>query len=281
MRFATYYDEEALRVGVVENDRVVPFLGDVVSSMGQLIEGGLEAAEQLAVDERSARPLSEVRLGPAVPVPRNIVCVGKNYPLHAVEEGADVPLFPLLFGKHTSTVNGPTDPIEWDPGYTDQVDWEAELVVVIGKSARRVSAGDALDHVFGYTAANDVSSREIQFGDGQWLRGKSLETFMPIGPVLVTPYELGDPQSLDLECRVNGVVKQSGNTAQMYHPVANVISYCSQAFTLLPGDVILTGTPAGVGVFRDPPEFLSDGDVVEVEIEGIGTLRNACLATRV
>lgn len=278
MRIATYYEGNTLRLGAVIEDVVAPF-SESPESMMALISSGRDP-ESLVLDRSNEQPLREVRFGPSVPTPLNIVCVGKNYPLHAEEEGADVPETPLLFGKHTSTVTGPADNIVWDPEYTSQVDWEVELTVVIGKAARNVSIDDALSHVFGYTVANDVSARDIQFGDGQWLRGKSLETFMPIGPVIVTPSELGDPQALDVECRVNGIVKQSGNTSQMYHPIANIISFCSQAFTLQPGDIILTGTPAGVGVFRDPPEFLRHGDVMETEIQGIGVLRNECVAVR-
>lgn len=274
MRLATFHDDDRLRVGVVSDNQITPFTDDPTPvTIRDLIE--MESLPLL--DHTAARPLPSVRLGPAVPEPRNILCVGKNYPMHAAEEGTEVPPVPLLFGKHTSAVCGPSDAIEWDPAYTSQVDWEVELAVVIGKDARRVAVADALDVVFAYTAANDVSARDLQFGDGQWHRGKSLETFLPIGPVLVTPDELGDPQTLDLECRVNNVVKQAGNTAQMFYSIAEVISFASQAFTLRAGDIILTGTPDGVGVFREPPEFLKDGDVVKVEIESIGVLSNACI----
>jgi 2-keto-4-pentenoate hydratase/2-oxohepta-3-ene-1,7-dioic acid hydratase in catechol pathway len=277
VRFATYYDDNGhQRCGVATAGSLVPFT-DAVESPHELIEMGIEAATMLPLAHEMALPLSDARIGPSVPEPRNIICVGRNYPLHAAEEGVDIPEVPLLFSKHTSTIRGPFDHIEWDASLTRQVDWEAEMGVVIGRPTRRVSAEDALDYVFGYTACNDVSARDIQFSDGQWLRGKSLDSFLPTGPVIVSPDEVGDPQSLALECRVNGVVKQTSSTAEMYHSVAEIISFCSQSFTLLPGDLILTGTPGGVGVFRDPPEFLSHGDVVEVEIERIGLLRNECL----
>ena len=148
--------------------------------------------------------------------------------------------------------------------------------MVIGRTARRVSRENALDHVFGYTCLNDVSARDLQFGDGQWVRGKSLDTFCPMGPALVTADEIGDPQRLAISCTVDGEVVQSSTTAMMYFGVAEIISYCSRSFTLEPGDVIATGTPAGVGVFREPPRFLGDGDRVAVEIERIGRLENVC-----
>ena len=162
------------------------------------------------------------------------------------------------------------------PELTAQVDYEAELAVVIGRTARRVSEADALDYVLGYTCLNDVSARDLQFGDGQWARGKSLDTFCPMGPALVTADEIPDPQDLDISCCVGDRIVQSANTSQMYFGVAAIISYCSQSFSLEPGDVIATGTPGGVGIFRDPPVLLADGDEVTVEIEGVGRLRNTC-----
>ena len=165
--------------------------------------------------------------------------------------------------------------VRWDPGLSQQVDYEAELAAVIGRRARRVSVADALDYVLGYTCLNDVSARDIQFGDGQWVRGKSLER-LPDGPVLVTSDEIPDPQALPISCSVNGELLQDGNTSQMYFGVAEIISYCSQSFSLEPGDVISTGTPSGVEVFRKPPRFLGAADVMVVEIEGIGRLENVC-----
>ena len=181
-----------------------------------------------------------------------------------------------MFSKWPSSVVGHRAEVRWDPALTAQVDYEAELAVVIGRTARRVSESAALDYVLGYTCLNDVSARDLQFGDGQWVRGKSLDTFCPMGPVLVTADEIPDPQTLDIACRVNGERVQSANTRQMYFGVAAIISYCSQSFSLEPGDVIATGTPGGVGIFRDPPVLLGDGDEVVVEIERIGRLVNTC-----
>ena len=166
--------------------------------------------------------------------------------------------------------------IAWSAALTAQVDYEAELAVVIGRRARNISASEALDHVLGYSCLNDVSARDLQVRDGQWTRAKGLDTFCPMGPWVVTADEIPDPGALRVRCRVNGEDRQDASTGQLVHGVAELIAYCSQAFTLEPGDVIATGTPGGVGAFRDPPVFLADGDTVEVEIDRIGTLTNRC-----
>jgi 2,4-didehydro-3-deoxy-L-rhamnonate hydrolase len=230
--------------------------------------------------ERDGRPLDEAALLAPVPRPGKVVAIGRNYKDHAAESGSEPPPAPLIFSKWPSSVIGPGAEIRWDPALTSQVDYEAELGVVIGRTARRVSEADALDYVLGYTCVDDVSARDLQFGDGQWVRGKSLDTFCPMGPVLVTTDEIPDPQALAIACYVNGRTLQQASTADMYFGVATIISHCSQAFTLEPGDVIATGTPAGVGVFRDPPILLGDGDEVVVEIEGIGRLVNTCRVER-
>lgn len=204
------------------------------------------------------------------------MCIGQNYREHAEEQDKEAPAEPAIFLKHTASVTNPNATIAWDPAYATQVDYEAELAVVIGRTARNVTEADALSHVFGYTCLNDVTARDLQFGDLQWARGKSLDTFCPMGPVLVTPDEIGDPQSLTVKCLLNGTVVQEASTAVMYHSVARIIAHCSRAFTLRPGDVIATGTPGGVGIFRDPPLLLGDGDEVVVEIEKIGRLSNRC-----
>ena len=209
----------------------------------------------------------------AIPRPGKIVCVGLNYRDHAAEGGMDLPKAPLLFAKWANTLIGDGDAIVLPPE-SKQVDYEAELGVVIGAKAKRVSEGDALDHVAGYICVNDVSARDLQFADGQWTRGKSPDTFCPVGPRLVPREEIADPQALAIRCLVNGQVLQDSSTAQMIFSVAEIIAYTSQIITLEPGDLIATGTPAGVGVFRDPKVLLSDGDEVAVEIEGVGTLTN-------
>jgi 2-keto-4-pentenoate hydratase/2-oxohepta-3-ene-1,7-dioic acid hydratase in catechol pathway len=208
-----------------------------------------------------------------IPRPGKIVCVGLNYRDHAAEAGMDLPVAPLLFAKWPNTLVGHGDPVVLPPEST-QVDYEAELGVVIGKTARRVSERDALDHVAGYICVNDVSARDLQFADGQWTRGKSPDTFCPVGPGLVPREQIDDPQALAIRCIVNGEALQDSSTAQMIFSVAEIIAYASQTITLEPGDLIATGTPAGVGVFRDPKVMLQDGDEVSVEIEGLGTLTN-------
>ena len=209
----------------------------------------------------------------AIPRPGKIVCVGLNYRDHAAEGGMDLPKAPLLFAKWPNTLIGDGDAVVLPPEST-QVDYEAELGVVIGAKAKRVSERDALDHVAGYICVNDVSARDLQFADGQWTRGKSPDTFCPVGPRLVPREEIADPQALAIRCLVNGEALQDSSTAQMIFSVAEIIAYTSQIITLEPGDLIATGTPAGVGVFRDPKVLLKDGDEVSVEIEGVGTLTN-------
>lgn len=211
-----------------------------------------------------------------IPRPGKIIAVGRNYRQHADEEAAALPAAPLLFAKLPSAVVGDGAAITWSGALTSQVDYEAELAVVIGRRARDVPVERALDHVLGYTCLNDVSARDLQVRDGQWTRAKSLDTFCPIGPRIVTADEIPDPGALRIQCRVNGEVRQDASTAELVHDVRALIAYCSRSFTLEPGDVVATGTPAGVGAFREPPVFLADGDVVEVEIERIGILRNPC-----
>jgi 2-keto-4-pentenoate hydratase/2-oxohepta-3-ene-1,7-dioic acid hydratase in catechol pathway len=220
-----------------------------------------------------------VQLLPPVPRPRKIVAVGRNYREHAAEEAAALPTEPLLFAKLPGALVSDGAPVRWSAALTAQVDYEAELAVVIGRRARHISVGEALDHVLGYSCLNDISARDLQVRDGQWTRAKGLDTFCPMGPWVVTADEIPDPGVLRVRCRVNGEDRQDASTGQLVHGVAELIAYCSQSFTLEPGDIIATGTPGGVGAFRDPPVFLADGDVVEVEIEGIGTLRNQCHVT--
>jgi 2-keto-4-pentenoate hydratase/2-oxohepta-3-ene-1,7-dioic acid hydratase in catechol pathway len=205
--------------------------------------------------------------------PSKIVCVGLNYRDHAEEQGTPIPKAPLLFAKWPNTLIGPGEPI-LIPEEVEEADYEAELGVVIGRRTRRVSEREALDAVRGYVCVNDVSARDLQFADGQWTRGKSPDTFCPVGPRLVPREEIDDPQSLAIRCTVNGQVLQDSSTARMIFSVAEIIAYVSRVITLEPGDLIATGTPAGVGVFRDPKVLLKDGDEVTVEVEGLGTLTN-------
>jgi 2-keto-4-pentenoate hydratase/2-oxohepta-3-ene-1,7-dioic acid hydratase in catechol pathway len=205
--------------------------------------------------------------------PSKIVCVGLNYRDHAEEQGVALPEAPLLFAKWPNALIGPGEPIVL-PAAAREVDYEAELGVVIGTAAKGVDAADALDHVRGYLPLNDVSARDLQFADKQWTRGKSPDTFCPIGPRLVPREEVEDPQALAIRCTVNGETLQDSSTSLMIFSVAEIIAYVSEVITLEPGDLIATGTPAGVGVFRDPKVLLKDGDEVTVEIEGLGALTN-------
>lgn len=224
-------------------------------------------------DAQGIVPLEAVTPIAPVPRPGKLLCIGLNYRDHAAESGLALPARPLLFSKFPSSVIGHGAAIELPTG-SKQVDYEAELAVVVGRRASRVTAADAIDYVFGYTCLNDVSARDFQFADGQWQRGKSCDTFAPMGPWLVTRDAVPDPQALALTCRVNGEVRQSSSTRELVFGIADLIAILSWDITLEPGDVIATGTPAGVGFARLPPVYLQDGDEVEVEIEGIGVLRN-------
>ena len=274
-------------LGVATLERWLPaetLLSDGPTTMDELLAGDPDrraalasaAASEASRIDRAGSRLETTELLAPVPRPGKIVAIGRNYREHVDEEGADRPTAPLIFAKWPSSVIGHGAEIRWDPDLATQVDYEAELAVVIGRPARRVAESEALDYVLGYTCLNDVSARDIQFGDGQWVRGKSLDTFCPMGPALVTTDEIPDPQRLAISCRVGGAIVQEASTAQMYFGVAAIVSYCSQSFRLEPGDVIATGTPGGVGIFRDPPALLGDGDEVIVEIEEIGRLVNVC-----
>jgi len=209
--------------------------------------------------------------------PGKIICVGLNYRDHAEEQGTDLPKAPLLFAKWNNTLIGPGDPILVPPLVT-KCDYEAELGVVIGSTVRRVSAEDALEAVEGYICVNDVSARDLQFADGQWTRGKSPDTFCPVGPRLVPKEEIPDPQSLGIRAILNGETVQDSNTGNMVFGVAEIIAYVTQTVTLEPGDLIATGTPAGVGAFRNPPTFMKPGDEITIEIDQIGSITNPVVA---
>jgi 2-keto-4-pentenoate hydratase/2-oxohepta-3-ene-1,7-dioic acid hydratase in catechol pathway len=212
-----------------------------------------------------------------IELPSKIVCVGLNYRDHAEEQGVPLPEAPLLFAKWQNTLIGPGEPIVIPPIVT-KCDYEAELGVVIGARARDVSAENALEAVAGYICLNDVSARDLQFADSQWTRGKSPDTFCPVGPRLVPRDEVADPQQLAIRAILNGEVMQESSTSNMVFGVADVIAYITQAITLEPGDLIATGTPAGVGVFRKPPVFMQPGDEITIEIEGLGSLTNPVAA---
>jgi len=228
--------------------------------------------------------LADVSLAAPIPQPRkNILCLGRNYHEHAVESyrarGEQRPQgdAPVFFTKATTTINGPYGQIVIDPAVSQQIDWEAELAVIIGRGGKNIPEAEALTHVFGYTVLNDVTARDIQQRYKQFFKGKSLDGYCPLGPWIVTADEVPDPQQLSLRLRVNGVLKQEASTADMIYPVSTIISILSQGMTLEAGDIIATGTPSGVGYARTPPEYLQAGDLVETEIDGIGLIRNAVI----
>ena len=256
------------RVGYVEDDHVTPLGG---SSMLEYVEHGRSTDRQPGGE---AVALGEVRLHAPISRPEKIVAIGLNYEDHAAETGAEIPEKPVVFTKYPNTIVGPGEPIRIPP-IAEQIDYEAELAVVIGRTTRNVPESEALEYVFGYANANDVSARDLQFSEGgQWTRSKSLDTFMPLGPFIVTRDEVPDPQSLSIRAILNGEVVQDGTTSKMIFSVAELVAFLSTGMTLVPGDVIITGTPPGVGMARDPQLWMKPGDEVSIEIEGLGTLTN-------
>jgi 2-keto-4-pentenoate hydratase/2-oxohepta-3-ene-1,7-dioic acid hydratase in catechol pathway len=284
MKLITYMDGHP-RVGAAIDDRVVD-LSQTFDSMLTLIEEGepaLGEARSIIAKAVPVAAIAEVELRAPIPHPRrNVFCVGWNYLTH-FEEGQgkrgdqqeELPEYPAFFDKPTTTVIGPHQDIPFDPGFSEKMDYEAELAVVIGRAGRSIPAAEAMDHIFGYTLANDVTARDVQRRHGgQWLKGKGMDGSCPLGPWILTTDEVSDPQNLPLFCHVNGVRKQNSSTRFMVFPIATLIEGLSLAMTLLPGDVLLTGTPEGVGYARNPPEYLSPGDEITVTIPAIGSISN-------
>ena len=282
MRLLSFRHGGAHRIGVLRSDGEVVELAEP-TDMLSLIDAG-EAGLARARDASASRSskmhrLQDVEVLAPLPAPRgNVIAIGRNYQAHAEESARAAGKAvdpPTVFTKAVTTVAGPYDDVVIDPGVTNQVDWEVELGVVMGRAGRNIARESALQHVFGYIALNDVSARDIQFGwGGQYFKGKSLDGFCPTGPWIVTRDEIADPQSLRLLLRVNGVAKQDANTNDMINPVDAIIEWVSRGMTIPAGVIIATGTPDGVGFARTPPEFLKSGDVMETEVEHIGTLRN-------
>jgi 2-keto-4-pentenoate hydratase/2-oxohepta-3-ene-1,7-dioic acid hydratase in catechol pathway len=298
MKIGTLRDGGATLPALIEGERAYR-LDDVLGAMGGVpvaVPEGADAATILATPALAAAARSALDalpdlitrgaapsyplyiLGPPVPRPGKIVCAGRNYADHARELGNDIPTRPILFAKLVTSIRGPFDDVV-RPREVDDLDYEAELCVVIGTGGRRIPKDRALAHVAGYCCANDVSARNAQLGLGdQWLRGKSFDTFCPIGPWIVSADEIPDPQALRVRCRVDGSVRQDGSTADMIFDVATLIAYISDAFTLEPGDIILTGTPSGVAMGQSPAPWLQPGQLCEVEIPGIGSIANRIVA---
>ena len=285
MKLVSYqYSDNQVHLGAVSDDRVINLnqdsggaLPDDMLRFLQLGSGAMQTARDAVAQADSELRLDEVKLLSPVPNPSKVVAIGLNYMDHIREANLGMPELATMFCKYPSSVIGSGEDIRWSTSLTEQVDYEAELAVVIGKTARKVDAEVAYDYIAGYTNCNDVSARDLQFKPGdQWLRGKCLDTFCPLGPYLVTRDEIPDPHQLSIQCRVNGEIRQDSNTREMIYKIPYLIEYLSAAFTLLPGDVIATGTPHGVGAFRDPPIWLQSGDEVEIEVEGLGILSNRC-----
>jgi 2-keto-4-pentenoate hydratase/2-oxohepta-3-ene-1,7-dioic acid hydratase in catechol pathway len=295
MRVVRYEDRDGVtRLGAHTERGVIPletaarslsisseFFADIES----FLSGG-DAAQALAEKVISNAPasaailISDVRLRPPVRRPGKIIAVGLNYRDHSAEAGAkNLPKTPILFAKFTTSISGPADPIIIPAG-DPQIDYEAELAVVIGKKGKSIAAANAFEYVAGYMPLNDVTARAWQFADKQWVRGKSPDTFCPIGPWLTTRDEIPDPHALSISARVNGVTVQNSHTSKMMFRIPELVEFISASITLEPGDIIATGTPEGVGVFRNPPVFLKVGDVVEIEIEKLGILRNPVTASQ-
>jgi 2-keto-4-pentenoate hydratase/2-oxohepta-3-ene-1,7-dioic acid hydratase in catechol pathway len=298
MRYATFStsNDPSPRLGAQIGDRVLDLQAAQVDgrraapdTLLELIQQGPEAwkfAAEVVLAEIRLKPDSTYGLGDVrwhAPIPRplkNVFCVGRNYAAH-VREGAaafkteaKLPEIPVFFSKAPTAVTGPFDDLPRHSAVTQQMDWEAELGVIIGRPGRNIAARDALSHVFGYTVINDITARDLQQRHTQWFKGKSLDGSCPMGPVVVTADEFGDPQNKRISLRVNGVSKQDARTSDMIFTVATIIEWLSNGMTLEPGDIIATGTPEGVGMGRTPQEWLQDGDIVETEVESIGTLRN-------
>ncbi|MCA9950399.1 MAG: fumarylacetoacetate hydrolase family protein [Anaerolineales bacterium] len=284
MKLVTYQYKSEITIGAVNDEDQVVALTAVAPDMLTLIQmgpAGLSQAQKIIDQADHTVPLADVGLLAPIPQPlRNIMCLGKNYAEHAKESHAawgdkhELPEFPIIFNKATTAINSPFGDIPYDTAVSSKIDFEAELAVIIGRQGKNITANEALDYVFGYTVMNDVSARDLQRRHKQFFKGKSLDGSAPLGPWIVTATAIPNPHNLQVTCTVNGVQKQNGNTNQMIFDIPETIRQLSLGMTLLPGDIIATGTPSGVGFARTPPEFLVPGDIVECHVEKIGTIRN-------
>lgn len=276
--------DTSYRIGALISNGEIVDLSSLVSENGisahDLLKcfdpasGFLDKARNIVNKELSPTiNLTDVAVAACVPRPGKIICIGLNYRDHAEESGMAIPKSPVTFSKYSSCAIGPGQSVVIPDGSV-QTDYEAELAFVVGRKAKNVKPADAMNHVFGYMCLNDVSARDFQFADGQWQRGKACDTFAPMGPFVATTDEINDPQDLSIRLRLNGRTMQDSNTCQMVFGVAEILAFLSRSITLEPGDVVATGTPPGVGFARKPPVYLKDGDLMEVEIEGLGTLLN-------
>ncbi|MBZ0297868.1 MAG: fumarylacetoacetate hydrolase family protein [Anaerolineae bacterium] len=275
MKVVRFTHRTRTQLGMLDDEKIYALSGSDTMSMMDLLRRGI-TPNRVSL----SFPLAECEILAPVPRPGKIIAIGRNYVEHAKETGSDVPKAPIIFAKFPSSIIGPDETITWSKSIAQEVDWEGELAVVIGKRGHNISEDDAYNHIYGYTIANDVSARDLQLRvDTQWTRGKSLDTFCPMGPYLVTRDEVKDPQKLKIKTMVNNKTMQNGNTKDMIFSIAYLISYCSQMFTLEPGDILLTGTPPGVGEGMDPKQYLQDGDIVKITIDGLGELSNPVKVT--
>lgn len=289
MRLITYRvnSQEDWQAGIEQEGRVVAAtaaftFGERASTVRALLEAGPNRVEDALANARTifatageqTLKLDDLELGPPIPDPEKIICLGLNYADHAAESQMALPPAPVLFAKYRNSLVGPSADIVLPRVAANEVDYEAELAVVIGRTCKEVSEQDALNYVAGYTIMDDVSARDFQMSTSQWMAGKAIDTFAPMGPGIVPASEIPDPQNLQVSARVNGQLLQNASTKLMIFNVAQTIAYISSFMTLVPGDIISTGTPAGVGFTRKPPIYLKDGDVVEIEIERIGKIVN-------
>lgn len=288
MKLVTYQHNGETAIGAVrEETQIVPLAAVAPDMLSLIIQGeeGLARAREAVETAAQTVPLDAVTLLAPIPTPpRNVMCLGKNYAEHAAEshrawgDKEELPAFPIVFTKATTAVNGPYADIPFDTAVSEMIDYEAELAVVIGRVGKNIVREQAMAYVFGYTVLNDATARDLQRNHKQYFKGKSLDGHCPMGPWIVTADEIADPHALRVTCEVNGVTKQDGNTSQMIFDIPETLAQLSRGMTLLPGDIIATGTPSGVGFARRPPEFLAPGDVVTCTVAGIGTIRNRVAA---
>ena len=282
MKLIRFGDPGKEKPGVLLPDGTRRDISSIIKDFDEVFfeKGGLENLRQ-AIDENgksALRVADAVRWGPPIARPSKIICVGLNYEKHAIESGAKIPSEPVLFFKSTTALAGPNDNIVI-PKNSTKTDWEVELAVAIGKRASYIEEADAVNYIAGYVLHNDISEREFQLErSGQWVKGKSADTFAPIGPFLATKDEIPDPHNLNLWLKVNGTIMQSSNTSDLIFKVPFLVSYISRFMTLLPGDIISTGTPSGVGLGLKPPKYLQSGDIVELGIDGLGTAKQNVVA---
>lgn len=280
MRFVTFAQDGHRNAGIVIDDQVASLRNIGFTSLLAVLQGGLVALEKIHEFTSSAPatvPLASVKLCAPIPDPTKILCMGLNYRDHAHEANLEIPRYPVIFAKYSNTVIGSGDTIVL-PKNSRKPDYEAEFGFVIGKGGRHIQAGDWRQHVFGYMNCNDVSARDFQMSVSQWTMGKNFDTFAPMGPYLVSADEIEDPHNLDLSLTLNGETMQRSNTRELIFKIPETVAFLSSVMTLEPGDVVLTGTPAGVGFSRNPPRWLMPGDEVVVRIKGLGELRNICAA---